>query len=227
MTYINSVNEVATLAHELGHAFHSSTMWDLPSLNREYAMNVAETARTFPELIVADATLKVAKTKEEKINLLDTKLQNALAMFMNIHSRFIFENRFYEARQEGLVSEDKITEMMVEAQKEGYQGALATYHPYFWAAKLHFFIDDVPFYNFPYTFGYLFSLGIYAYANQKGANFEEEYIHLLRDTASMTTEDLAKKHLNVDLTQPDFWQAGIDMVTEDIQTFMELTEEFI
>ena len=116
---------------------------------------------------------------------------------------------------------------MVEAQKEGYQGALATYHPYFWAAKLHFFIDDVPFYNFPYTFGYLFSLGIYAYANQKGANFEEEYIHLLRDTASMTTEDLAKKHLNVDLTQPDFWQAGIDMVMEDIQTFMELTEEFI
>ncbi|HBL3591673.1 TPA: M3 family oligoendopeptidase [Enterococcus faecium] len=227
MTYSNSVNEVATLAHELGHAFHSSTMWDLPSLNREYAMNVAETASTFAELIVADATLKVAKTKEEKINLLDTKLQNALAMFMNIHSRFIFENRFYEARQEGLVSEDKITEMMVEAQKEGYQGALATYHTYFWAAKLHFFIDDVPFYNFPYTFGYLFSLGIYAYANQKGANFEEEYIHLLRDTASMTTEDLAKKHLNVDLTQPDFWQAGIDMVTEDIQTFMELTEEFI
>ncbi|HDL2888579.1 TPA: hypothetical protein PW014_002182, partial [Enterococcus faecium] len=56
---------------------------------------------------------------------------------------------------------------------------------------------------------------------------EPEYIHLLRDTASMTTEDLAKKHLNVDLTQPDFWQAGIDMVTEDIQTFMELTEEFI
>lgn len=145
MTYSNSVNEVATLAHELGHAFHSSVMWDLPALNRDYAMNVAETASTFAELIVADATLKAAKTKEEKINLLDTKLQNALAMFMNIHSRFIFENRFYSARQEGLVSEEEITQMMVEAQKEGYHDALATYHPHFWAAKLHFFIDDVPF----------------------------------------------------------------------------------
>ena len=72
-------------------------------------MNVAETASTFAELIVADATLKAAKTKEEKINLLDTKLQNALAMFMNIHSRFIFENHFYTARQAGLVSEDEIT----------------------------------------------------------------------------------------------------------------------
>ena len=227
MTYSNSVNEVATLAHELGHAFHSSVMWDLPALNRDYAMNVAETASTFAELIVADATLKAAKTKEEKINLLVTKLQNALAMFMNIHSRFIFENRFYSARQEGLVSEEEITQMMVEAQKEGYHDALATYHPHFWAAKLHFFIDDVPFYNFPYTFGYLFSLGIYAYANKKGTSFEQEYIELLRDTASMTTEELAQKHLGVDLTKPDFWQAGIDMVLEDINSFMTLSEEYV
>lgn len=227
MTYSNSVNEVATLAHELGHAFHSSVMWDLPALNRDYAMNVAETASTFAELIVADATLKAAKTKEEKINLLDTKLQNALAMFMNIHSRFIFENRFYSTRQEGLVSEEEITQMMVEAQKEGYHDALATYHPHFWAAKLHFFIDDVPFYNFPYTFGYLFSLGIYAYANKKGTSFEQEYIELLRDTASMTTEELAQKHLGVDLTKPDFWQAGIDMVLEDINSFMTLSEEYV
>lgn len=227
MTYSNSVNEVTTLAHELGHAFHSSVMWDLPALHRDYAMNVAETASTFAELIVADATLKAAKTKEEKINLLDTKLQNALAMFMNIHSRFIFENRFYSARQEGLVSEEEITQMMVEAQKEGYHDALATYHPHFWAAKLHFFIDDVPFYNFPYTFGYLFSLGIYAYANKKGTSFEQEYIELLRDTASMTTEELAQKHLGVDLTKPDFWQAGIDMVLEDINSFMTLSEEYV
>lgn len=49
---------------------------------------------------------------------------------------------------------------------------------------------------------------------------------MLRDTASMTTEELAQKHLDVDLTKPDFWQAGIDMVLEDIQEFMDLSEEF-
>ncbi|MGM0126199.1 oligoendopeptidase F [Enterococcus sp. AZ194] len=227
MTYSNSVNEVATLAHELGHAFHSDVMWDLPELNRDYAMNVAETASTFAELIVADATLKEAQTKEEKINLLDTKMQNAIAMFMNIHARFIFENSFYQARQKGLVSEEEITELMVAAQKESYQDSLASYHPHFWAAKLHFFIDDVPFYNFPYTFGYLFSMGIYAYADQQGSSFEDQYIALLRDTASMTTEELAKKHLNVDLTKPDFWQAGIDRVLGDIQEFLALTEDYI
>lgn len=125
MTFGNSINEVATLAHELGHAFHSSVMWDLPSLNREYAMNVAETASTFAELIVADATLKEAKSDVEKINLLDTKMQNAIAMFMNIHARFIFENNFYQARQKGLVAEEDITELMLAAQKKATKIVLA------------------------------------------------------------------------------------------------------
>ena len=227
MTYGESVNEVSTLAHELGHAFHSHVMWDLPTLNQDYAMNVAETASTFAELIVADATLKEAKTDEEKINLLDVKLQNAIAMFMNIHARFIFESNFYAARQKGLVATDEITRLMVEAQKEAYIDGLGSYHPHFWAAKLHFFIDEVPFYNFPYTFGYLFSLGIYAKASQHADGFEDQYIALLRDTASMTTEELAKKHLDTDLHQATFWQAGIDMVLKDISTFMELTEKYI
>lgn len=226
MTYSNSVNEVATLAHELGHAFHSSVLWDLPQLNQDYAMNVAETASTFAELIVADATLKEATTKEEKINLLDAKMQNAIAMFMNIHARFIFENSFYQARQKGLVSAEQITEMMVAAQKESYIDGLASYHPHFWAAKLHFFIDDVPFYNFPYTFGYLFSLGIYAQAKTQ-SDFEDRYIALLRDTANMSTEALAAKHLGVDLTKPAFWQAGVALIKRDIDEFMALSAPLI
>ena len=147
MTFGNSINEVATLAHELGHAFHSSVMWDLPSLNREYAMNVAETASTFAELIVADATLKVPNQTLKRLTFRH-KMQNAIAMFMNIHARFIFENNFYLARQKGLVAEEDITELMLAAQKESYKDSLGSYHPHFWASKLHFFIDDVPFYNF-------------------------------------------------------------------------------
>ena len=227
MTYGESINEVATLAHELGHAFHSEVMWDLPTMRQDYAMNVAETASTFAELIVADATLKSATTDEEKINLLDTKLQNMTAMFMNIHARYIFENNFYSARKEGVLNDEEITALMLAAQKESYQDSLASYHPHFWASKLHFFIDSVPFYNFPYTFGYMFSLGIYAFAQTNPGNFEDEYIALLRDTASMNTEELAQKHLNIDLTKADFWQAGIDIIKKDIAEFMRLTEKYI
>ena len=88
-------------------------------------------------------------------------------------------------------------------------------------------MDDVPFYNFPYTFGYLFSLGIYAHAQKQGSSFEDDYIALLRDTASMTTEELAKKHLDVDLTKPDFWQDGIDIIKKDIEEFLTITEKYI
>ena len=226
MTYSESANEVATLAHELGHAFHSDVMKDLPAMNQQYAMNVAETASTFAEMVIADATVKDAKTKEDKITLLDNKMQNALAMFLNIHARFLFESRFYEERQQGIVTDERTSELMEEAQKEAYQGALSNYHPSFWSSKLHFFISDVSFYNFPYTFGYLFSLGIYNRSVEDGEEFEDKYIGLLRDTGRMTTEELAQKHLNVDLTQPDFWQAGISLVKQDVETFLELTEEY-
>ena len=63
---------------------------------------------------------------------------------------------------------------------------------------MHFYITGVPFYNFPYTFGYLFSLSIYAKAKEEGKGFEEKYMALLRDTAIMTVEDLAMKHLGED-----------------------------
>ena len=227
MTYAESPSEVSTLAHELGHAFHSHVMTDLPTLNQHYAMNVAETASTFAEMIIADATVKEAASKEEKITLLDTKIQNALAMFLNIHARFLFETSFYNERQNGIVTDERLSELMEEAQKEAYQNSLSDYHPHFWASKLHFFIADVPFYNFPYTFGYLFSLGIYARSLEEGAGFEDKYIALLKDTASMSTEDLAMKHLAADLTKPDFWEAGIAIMKTDVATFMELTEEYI
>ncbi|WP_368646053.1 M3 family oligoendopeptidase [Alkalibacterium putridalgicola] len=225
MTFSGSANNVSTLAHELGHAYHSHVMRDLPALNRSYAMNVAETASTFAEMLISDATVEAAASDEEKIALLDSKISRAAIMFMNIHSRFLFEKRFYEARQNGLVNEEELSTIMEEAQKEAFLDSLETYHPTFWASKLHFYITGISFYNFPYTFGFLFSLGIYSKAKREGQSFSEDYRSLLRDTASMTTEELAEKHLAVDLTQPDFWQSAIDEILADIDDYLALTAD--
>ncbi|MFK9091373.1 M3 family oligoendopeptidase [Bacillus salipaludis] len=224
MTYSGTPSNVSTLAHELGHAYHSYAMRNVPFLNCNYAMNVAETASTFAEMIVADASVKKAKGEEEKLVLLDDKIQRTVALLMNIHARFLFETSFYEERKQGTVSVEKLNELMLKAQKVAYCDALEEYHPLFWASKLHFFITSVPFYNFPYTFGYLFSLGIYAEALDEGKGYEEKYIALLRDTASMTVEDLAQKHLQVDLTQKDFWEKAVHICLDDIDEFLELTE---
>ncbi|MCL6573011.1 MAG: M3 family oligoendopeptidase [Bacillus sp. (in: Bacteria)] len=227
MTYSGTPSNVSTLAHELGHGFHTFAMKGVEHLNRNYAMNVAETASTFAEMIVADAAVKNAKGKEEKLVLLDDKIQRTVALLMNIHSRYLFETRFYEERKQGPVAAERLNDLMLAAQKEAYCDALADYHPLFWASKLHFFITGVPFYNFPYTFGYLFSLGIYAQALVEGKGYEEKYIALLRDTASMSVEDLAQKHLQVDLTQKDFWEKAVRTCLDDIDEFLELTKEKI
>ncbi|MRG87239.1 M3 family oligoendopeptidase [Salinibacillus xinjiangensis] len=224
MTYSGSMSNVATLAHELGHAFHSHTLKPMHPLNRSYAMNVAETASTFAEAIVADAAVKEASSEEQQKSLLEDKLQRSVAMFMNIHSRFLFETRFYEERKNGVVPASRLNELMVDAQQEAYGGAINEAHPRFWASKLHFYITGVPFYNFPYTFGYLFSLSIYAKAIEEGTDYEEKYMALLRDTAIMSVEELAMKHLGEDITQEAFWEKGINLCVQDAETFLKLTK---
>ena len=78
---------------------------------------------------------------------------------------------------------------MEEAQREAYADGLKSYHPHFWASKLHFYITGVPFYNFPYTFGYLLSQGIYGRALQEGPSFAHAYRGFLQDTGRMTVEE--------------------------------------
>ena len=224
MTFSGTPSNVSTLAHELGHAFHQFAMKEVHPLNRNYAMNVAETASTFAEMIVADASVKNAASEEERLSLLEDKIQRSVAFYMNIHARFLFEIKFYEERKKGVVSSERLNELMVEAQKDAYCEALDEYHPQFWSAKMHFYLTGVPFYNFPYTFGYLFSLGIYAKALEEGTDYEEKYIALLKDTACMTVEQLALKHLNVNLSQRDFWEQAVKLSVKDVEEFLALTD---
>ena len=78
------------------------------------------------------------------------------------------------------------------------------------------------FYNFPYLFGYLFSLGVHARREVLGDEFFPRYKALLRDTGRMTAEDLAAKHLDVDLTEPDFWRDTLASLGPRIDYFEQL-----
>lgn len=225
MTFSGDAGGVSTIAHELGHAYHSSLMFGLPVLVQDYAMNVAETASTFAELIVASAAIRAAASREEKIALLNNRLSDAVAFLMNIHARFLFETRFYDRRAKGLLSVGELNELMEGAQREAYSDGLAVYHPLFWASKGHFYATAQPFYNYPYTFGYLFSAGIYARALEEGPTFEARYADLLRDTGRMTVEELARRHLGEDLTRPDFWERAVSVAVGDVEEFLQLTAE--
>ena len=226
MTYSGNYNEMMTLAHELGHAYHSWVLKDYPHFARHYPMNLAETASTFNELVVTDAALEAAADKKEMLSLLDKKIQDTLIMFCDIRSRYIFDTAFHEERKRGPVPKERLCELMVEAQKAAFGDILAAdgLHPLFWAAKLHFSESAVPFYNFPYTFGHLFAGGIYDRAKKEGPSFAKAYRGLLADTPIMTTEGVAKKHLGVDLRKPDFWKDAVDRSLSDIATFIRLAK---
>ncbi|EJR0950241.1 M3 family oligoendopeptidase [Vibrio alginolyticus] len=222
MTWSGSRSDLMTLAHELGHAFHNWVIRDLPLCQTYYPTTLAETASIFAENIVRDHLISKAESVDEKLEMLWEELSSALALMINIPVRYEFEKSFYERRQDGELTADEFCELMSETWKEWYGDVMSEPDPYFWASKLHFSIDSVSFYNYPYLFGFLFSKGIYAQRENKGEAFYTDYINLLRDTGCMMAEDVVEKHLSMDLTQPTFWQQSVELVREKVDEFERL-----
>ncbi|MBP1916340.1 pepF/M3 family oligoendopeptidase [Lederbergia galactosidilyticus] len=222
MTYGKRMTSVLTLAHELGHAFHNYSMKHVNGINRQYPLSIAETASTFSEQIILDAAIEKTDATEEKLFLLDEKLKRSVMNFMNIHSRFLFEKNFYEERKQGFVSPSRLNELMQDAIDEAYVGSFENASSHSWVWTPHYYLTRSPFYNFQYTFGYLFSLSLYAKSKEKGKAFEREYLELLRDSGSMSTEVLVLKHLGEDITCEDFWEKGIKLCVKDVEQFINL-----
>src|SRR5690606_25952168 len=220
MTYNGAFGDVQTLAHELGHAFHNWVMRDLRPWQRGYPMTLAETASTFAEQLIIDAALEGAGPAE-RLALLDQRLLEAATFTLNIPMRFDFEHALYSRRPAGELSVGELKEMMIEAQRANFGDALDPdqLDPWYWASKLHFYITGVGFYNFPSSFGYLFSLGIFARARKEGPDFLPTYERLLRQTASAPAEVVAREVLGVDLGGPDFWNASLDLIAEDLAAY--------
>ncbi len=225
MTYTGGASDVITLAHELGHAFHAWTMRDLPDSQRSYGMALAETASTFGETVVRDALRQRAETPAAELDIVWEEVAALTTFVLNIPTRFEFERQFYEARAERPLRPDELKERMSAAWQQWYGDCLAEPDPLFWASKLHFYISELSFYNFPYLFGYLFSLGIHAQRDAFGDEFFPRYQALLRDTGRMATEELAAKHLDADLAAADFWHVTLAKLESRIDRFERLIDD--
>jgi len=219
MTYTGGMRELKTLAHELGHAFHNWVMRDMPFEETHYPMTLAETASIFGETVVNHALIEQATSPAERRAFTWAQAREVESLLLNIPARFEFERRFYERRRDAALQPAELKQLMTESWQAWYGDALSEMDPMFWASKLHFSIASLSFYNFPYTFGYLFSLGVYASRARLGGKFYQSYVNLLRDTGRMTAEDLAAKHLGADLTRPDFWRQSIAIAKQSVDQF--------
>ncbi|HUK40118.1 MAG TPA: M3 family oligoendopeptidase [Candidatus Acidoferrales bacterium] len=220
MTYNESLGDVLTLAHESGHAFHGYLMRDIRPSARVYPMTLAETASTFGEQVLMNGLLNEPSIRNaQKALLLDIEVGHGAIYLLDIPVRFEFEKAFYEERKSGELSVRRLKELMAETQRRILGDVLQPggEDPYFWASKLHFYITGLTFYNFPYTFGYLLSRGLYAMFKKDGADFLPKYEEFLRLAGSDTAENVVKRTVGEDLEQPEFWNTAIRSLEEPRQ----------
>jgi oligoendopeptidase F len=225
MTFNDSIGDVLTLAHEAGHAFHSHVMRDLRPYARNYPMTLAESASTFGEMILTNALIEdQSMSSELKALMLDTEINHGAIYLMDIPVRYEFEKSLYEERSNGEMSVNELKSLMVETQRRIFGEVLeeGDEDPYFWASKLHFYITGITFYNFPYTFGYLLSRGLYSLFQKEGRDFLLRHQKFLRTTGSDNAVKVARHSLGCDLEKPDFWVDAIHTLEEPYKRLKQL-----
>ena len=222
--FTGTFNDVITLAHEAGHAYHFSCLKGKPVAFSDYPMTLAETASTFAETIVKQDMIKNAGTSD-KLQILDSDLQDASQVLVDILCRFYFEQSVFEKRADSILNADDFCALMRDAQRRTYgDGLNEEQHEYMWAVKSHYYSTDLDFYNFPYAFGQLFAAALYEKALEEGAGFAQKYAELLSHTGNMSCEDLCAK-AGFDITQKSFWETGIKMYKKEVELFIKLADE--
>jgi len=218
--YGGSFDAVSTLAHELGHAYHNLRLAQRPPLLRRTPMTLAETASIMNETVVTNAALE-ASSGSERLAILDTWLQGAAQVVVDIYSRFLFESRLFEMRRQRDLAPEELSGLMEEAQERAYGEALASRHPFMWAVKPHYYGSN--YYNYPYTFGLLFGLGLYSAYRDDPAAFPQRYDSLLADTGIATAQELAAR-FDFDIEDIKFWERGLKLLAGQVNEFVTAIE---
>ena len=182
-------------------------------------MPVAETASTFNEVHLGQAVMAEA-SGEERLGLLEHDLCEYTQVIVDIYSRYLFETAVFEQSQSKFLVADDLKQMMLDAQREAYGDGLdeSTLHPYMWVNKSHYYRESLSFYNFPYAFGSLFALGLYALFRKEGEAFVGKYEAMLKATPCCTVEEAAAM-VGIDVTSKEFWQEGLNEVAREVEEF--------
>lgn len=220
-----SLDQVSTIAHELDHGFHNYCIFKAgkTTLQSRVPMTLAETASIMNETIVQQAALAQATSPAEELSILETSLTGDAQVIVDIYSRFLFESEVFQRREKAELSADELCEIMKSAQMQAYGDGLDErfLHPYMWTWKPHYYYPDLNFYNFPYAFGLLFGVGLYAIYQQRGSSFVPDYMSLLASTGENNAADLAKG-FGIDIRMKEFWASSLRVIESRIDRYVSL-----
>jgi pepF/M3 family oligoendopeptidase len=217
-----SLDQVSTIAHELGHGYHNHCMVKAGKTEAQkfIPMTLAETASIMCETILSEAALGETTDPQERLAILETQLIGDSQVIVDIYSRYLFETEVFERRRQAELSADEFCEIMERAQKTAYGDGLnpAHLHKYMWTWKSHYYNADLSFYNFPYAFGLLFATGLYSIYQQRRASFIPDYIDLLATTGEAPPVDLAAR-FGIDIHKQSFWEDSLAIIGRRIDRY--------
>lgn len=225
LNYTSRPGDVLTMAHELGHGVHAVLSREQGIFHFSTPLTVAETASIFGETIVLERLLERAPDAAARLSLLGESLDGAVAAVFRQVAMNRFEDRVHNQRRQGTeLTIDDFSSAWMETQADmlGDSVELDAEYGSWWSYVPHFI--DTPGYVYAYAYGHLLALSVYRRYEEEGAGFVPSYVELLRAGGSMPPEELAAI-VGVDLTDPGFWSAGLDLIERQLEAAEELAAE--
>ena len=221
LNYTNKVRDVATIAHELGHAVHSMMAEDHSILTQHSSLPLAETASVFAEMVMNEQLLEEEKDPLVRREILASSVDDIYATVMRQAFFTIFEEDAHKAIQEN-ASPQELERLYFENLQEqfGDSVALSDEFKFEWVSIPH--IYQVPFYCYAYSFGQLLVLSLFRRYQQEGDAFKPGYMRLLARGGSARPQEILEE-AGIDMTDPDFWQAGFDVIRDMIDELEAMT----
>jgi len=217
LNYTARRRDVLTLAHELGHGVHFALAARQGIFHQGTPLTLAETASVFGETVVFGRLLAQDTTPRSRLALLAEHLEDIIATVF----RQVAMNRFEELahtgrREQGELSVERIGELWTQSQTELLGDSVEITEGYrsWWSYIPHFI--NTPGYVYAYAYGQLLALSVYERYEERGAEFVPQYLELLAAGGSRSPEELGRI-VDVDLTDPGFWDAGLDLVERQLE----------
>lgn len=216
--FTDTIRDVMTVAHELGHTVHQYLSRDVGYLQAHTPLTTAEMASVFGEMLVFRRLLGEQSSDEARLALLASKIEDHFATVFRQVSMHRFEQRSHAARrEEGELPAERLSELWQEANGAMFADTVTLTDDYriWWSYIPHFIAS--PFYVYAYAFGDLLVLALLQLYERQGDAFESEYVALLRKGGSVGPVELLRP-LGIDLDDPEFWKLGVkvldDLVTQ-------------
>jgi oligoendopeptidase F len=225
LNYTSRRRDVLTLAHELGHGMHAALAQPRGVLEQHTPLTLAETASVFGETLVFGRLLDAADSPASRLSLLAENLDGSVATVFRQVAMNQFEDRVHTARrEEGELSVDRFAELWEETQREQFGDSVEITDGYrsWWSYVPHFI--GTPGYVYAYAYGQLLALSVYGRYLEEGEAFVPRYIELLSAGGSRSPEELAAI-AGLDLTDPEFWNKGLDLVRGQLTAAEEAAAE--